>query len=201
MTAHLMPGEPKLMPRQGESFNGDHYICEEFLKLKEKFNIKTAIELGSCVGGTTKWLGENFDEVITIEINATFRNFCLERTKHLKNVTSLLGDTVEILPTILKHCDDHTIIFVDSHWLNHFPLLDELRIIAESGIKPVIVIHDFKVPDTDLGFDSYGGQDIDMPYIIPSLQNIYGKGKWEAHYNSIAEGAQRGVCYCYPLNP
>ena len=76
--------EPNLMPMQTEPFNGDLFVCSEILKLKEKFKIRHAIELGSCVGGSAKWFGENFISVWTIEINSVFRDICLKRIE--KNI-------------------------------------------------------------------------------------------------------------------
>ena len=35
--------------------------------------LQNQVECGSAVGGTTKWLSENFDKVVTIEINPEFR--------------------------------------------------------------------------------------------------------------------------------
>lgn len=192
--------EPFLMPDQDKAFNGDLYVCQEFLRLKAKHGIETAIELGSCVGGTTKWLGENFKTVVSIEINPEFHGYCKERVKGLGNVYALLGDTVDLLQGVLLNCaDDKFIVFVDSHWEEKNPLLQELRIIAYRGLKPVIVIHDFVVPGRpELGFDSYGGQDYDWKWIEESINAIYGNDKYTYHYNSEATGAMRGVVFIEP---
>ena len=196
----LMPNEPRLMPMQSHPFNGDFYVCEEFLELQKKFNIKTVIELGSCVMGTTKWLAENFENVKTVEINADFRKFGLERTKGMRNIESLLGDSVRMLPIMLKDICTTPLIFIDSHWEKHFPLFDELDIIYQSGLKPIIIIHDCQVPEhPELGFDSYMGVNISFESIEPFLNNIY-KGFYAYHCNSTEKsaGAKRGVIYIYP---
>ena len=46
MYANRMADEPVLMPYQTLPFNGDTFVEEEFLKLKERFNLSTAIEGG-----------------------------------------------------------------------------------------------------------------------------------------------------------
>ena len=74
MHTDLLPNEPILMPYQSKPLNNDTFACQEFLKLKEKYEIKTLVELGSCVFGSTKWFAENFEKVITVEINEQFRN-------------------------------------------------------------------------------------------------------------------------------
>ena len=46
--------EFNLMPFQDLPFNGDFQTETEFLKLRDKFNIKIAIETGSCLFTTSK---------------------------------------------------------------------------------------------------------------------------------------------------
>lgn len=198
MYTDLLPNEPVLMPYQSKPLNNDTFACKEFLKLKEKYEIKTLVELGSCVFGSTKWFAENFEKVITVEINEQFRNIGLERAKGLNNIVSLLGNSIEMLPQMLKECNDSTIIFIDSHWQT-LPLLDELKLIKESGLKPCIVIHDCYVPNQPkLGYDTYNGVSISHEIIEPYLKSIY--EEYEYHYNSeeTSTEVKRGIIYVYP---
>jgi len=194
-------GEPNLMPLQTEPFNGDTFVAAEILKLKERFKITKVIECGSCVGGTAKWLGENFDKVLTIEVNDVFRNICIKRIEGLSNVDSILCDTLNILPVLLRDCDNHLLINIDDHWGASFPLIDELKIIKESGLKPVLFVHDCRVPsEPKLGYDTWNGIEISYETMKPYLDEIYGKGKYSYHYNSDKESTEikRGVIYIYP---
>lgn len=193
--------EPVLMPKQDQPFNGDHFVAEEFLKLKEKFKVDRAIELGTCVGGTTKWLGENFDVVQTIEINGTFQDFAKQRCNRLTNIDFYLGSTVDKLAEVLA-CEGwkSELIFIDSHW-NTLPIFDELKIIKASGLKPVIAIHDFLVPnEPKLGFDSYEGVDISFVNIKSYIDDIYGEDGYDYHYNTDATSTEikRGLIFIYP---
>jgi len=197
----LLPDETLLMPKQASSFNGDSYVANEFLKLKEEFSITNVIELGTCVGGTTKWLSENFEKVLTVEINADFRNIALQRLGGSGKVTSILGDSVEQLPYMLSLCDSVPLVFIDSHWNSHLPLFDELAIIKQSVLKPIIVIHDCKVPyEPNLGFDSYNGVDISYENIKSYLEDIYSVDRYEYYYNSDEKSTEvkRGVIYIKP---
>lgn len=196
----LLPDEPILMPNQAYPLNKDTFACDEFIKLRDKFNIKTLVELGSCVFGSTKWFGQNFNKVITVEINETFRNIGLRRTEGLTNITSLLGDSVTKLPEMLSMCDNKTIIFIDSHWQT-LPLMDELKLIKQSGLIPCIVVHDCLVPnEPKLGYDSYEGIDISYATMKPYLDDIYGADRYSYHYNTDAESTEvkRGIIYIYP---
>ena len=200
MYGDLLPNEPVLMPYQSKPLNNDHFAIAEFLKLKEKFNIKALVELGSCVFGSTKWFAENFDKAITVEISPEFRAIGLQRTAGMKNIISYLGDSVTMLPTMLTQCDNRTIIFIDSHWQT-LPLFEELKLIKESKLTPVIVVHDCLVPNEPaLGFDSYLGVDISYATMKPYLDAIYGEDGYEYHYNTDAESTvvKRGIIYIYP---
>lgn len=200
MYSGLLPDEPVLMPYQSKPLNNDHFACAEFLKLRDKFNANTLMELGSCVFGSTKFFAENFQKVITVEINEVFRNIGLRRTEGLKNITSLIGDSVTKLPEMLSMCDNKTIIFIDSHWQT-LPLMDELILIKKSGLIPCIVVHDCLVPNEPrLGYDSYEGIDISYATMKPYLDDIYGIDRYEYHYNSDAESTdvKRGIIYIYP---
>ncbi len=193
---------PNLMPNQFLPFNGDTNIEAEFLKLKEKFNIVQAVELGTCLGGTAVWLGKNFDRVTTIEINPSFAQIAQNKINenHLPNVSLFVGDTVTVLPS-LTDITDRSLIFIDSHWQESCPMLQELYVIAKKGIKPVIAIHDFKVPnEPNLGFDEYKGQAFTFEWIKASLDAIYGEGGYDYHYNGDATSTEikRGIIYIYP---
>ena len=195
--------EINLMPHQWEEFNGDYYISQNFIKLKEQFNISHAVELGTCLGSTAIWLGKNFTKVDTIEINQDFGNIAKERIieSALDNVSIHIGNTTDILPLI--SIEDNSIIFIDSHWYDICPMLEELRIIADKRIKPVIAIHDFLVPNEhNLGYDFIHNQSFNIEWITPYINAIYGKEGYNYYYNSDLESTdiKRGIIYITPKN-
>jgi hypothetical protein len=193
--------EPILMPFQQMPFNNDSFVQAEFLKIKDKFKITDVIELGTCVGGTAKWFAENFSKVQTVEINSQFRDIALERTKGFDNIISYLGNSVDVLSTMLSKVNSNCIMYADSHWQDFFPLFDELKLIQLSGLKPVIVIHDCKVPnEPNLGYDSYKGVDICFEAVQEYLDLIYGVDGYDYYYNSDATATEikRGLIYITP---
>ena len=199
--------EPTLMPYQQCPFNGDTFIEAEFLKLKERFGVSTVIETGTCLGYTTLWLAKNFEKVYTIELN---KEYCeLARAKFLQypNITSIHGNSEDVLRHL--RIDGNAMFFLDAHWGNNCPLLGELHAIQRMGIKPVIAIHDFLVPDYGevLGYDQFKGQPFKIGWIKSILDQIYmngtmvmGKPMYEFYYNSLEKstGARRGIIYIYP---
>lgn len=201
--------EPNLMPFQDAPFNGDEFIEQEFLKLKHRFDIEAAVETGTCLGSTTLFLANNFEKVFTVEINKEYLRIALQKFISHKNINTYLGDSPTILSTELSKLSNKTIFFLDAHYLaakdnrveTHCPLLDELAAIANAGLKPIITIHDMKVPgEPQLGFDFFSGQPFTLEWIRPELDSIYGVGSYEYYYNSDekSQGAKRGIIYITP---
>ena len=190
--------EPILMPFQDKPFNGDTFICNEFLNLKHKFNLKTAIETGSCVYSTTKWLGLNFKEVFTVEVNKDFAVWGRDKIEGMPHVGAFIQDSVEFLKALPPK--ENAIFFLDAHWGDFCPLLSELEVIAKYK-NPVIAIHDFKVPnEPTLGYDNINGQAFEFDWIKPSLEAIYGVDGYDYYYNSNEKSTEikRGIIYITP---
>ena len=53
----------------GSPFNGDTFIEQEFLYLKERFELTTAVETGTHEADTTVWLAKNFLKTVSCELN------------------------------------------------------------------------------------------------------------------------------------
>jgi hypothetical protein len=181
-------------------FSGDKYLAETFLTLRDLFNIKTVIETGTYKGATTLWLNEHFEDVHTTEIDERLYNE-LRQTFKGTNIKLWCAGSEEALPEILAYINDkQPLIFIDAHWYNN-PVLAELKAIAEAGIKPIIAIHDFKVPNRpDLGYDIYPNQKIvyEWQWIEKHVEAIYGKDGYEYFYNEKAEGDMRGCVFIHP---
>lgn len=202
---------PRLMPFQEYPWNGDGYLAAEVLRLKKAHRLTNAHETGTCLGSTTCWLAENFTfHVCSYEINAQYHAIAEQRLAMLKEVRPgvdlVLDKSENMLLLDMDGCADRCLVFCDAHWQEHCPLLEELDIIAKSGAKPCIVIHDFKVPGTDFGFDRFPpceafamGQDFDMNAIGESLDAIYGKAQWKYNYPTKVEGARRGWISVEPI--
>jgi len=104
-----------------------------------------------------------------------------------------------MLTGMLSGFGDDTFIFLDAHWGSHCPLKEELEQIRRAGIKPVIAIHDFVVPNhTELGYDEINGQPFTYEWLKEDIDSVYGEDGYNVHYNSEAEGAKRGIIYIVP---
>lgn len=172
-------------------FSGDVYLINTFFSLIKKYNINTVIETGTWKGRTTQLLSVMVKDVYTIEINKGFYNKA-EYLKDYNNIHRYYGDSPEILLFILKKIKKNILFFLDAHWEEHNPLLDELQVISKSNlINPIIVIHDFYNPYTDFGYDTYNGQIYNYEYISDYVNKIYKNPIIK--YNKKATGEKRGV--------
>ena len=181
----------------------DNFVYREFQNLISRFNIKKIIETGTYYGWSSMKLAEFGLNVTTIEssqenYNIAVNNFSKSR---FTNIKAILGSSPDVLKEILTEEDSNSILFLDAHWYEYWPIHDELKVCIEKKITPVIVIHDFFVPDKNgnakFGFDKYGEQSLDFNYIESFLNEIYGKNNYEYHYNSESDNVNQGVIYIY----
>jgi len=196
-----------LMPFQDQPFNGDTFICDEFLRIKDQYNINLAIETGSCMYSTTSWLADNFNIVYTVEVNQEYANYGKHKISHKFNTHPTISDSVTYLERLLPQLinkTDNCIYFLDAHWGDHCPLLEEMNAIChiQTEQPPVITIHDFYTGTEELGYDSYNGQRFDLSFIdsaIKKLEMAFGCN-YNAHFNKVdqSEGAKRGIVYLTP---
>jgi hypothetical protein len=184
--------------RYPEAFEGDWHIEAELSRLVEKWKVGTILETGTYKGKSTRALADMGAEVITIEIEPE-----LVEIEDLANVRAITGDSVEFLDEAIvqMRVSQPILFYLDAHWREHSPLLDELGAIARLCLrqKPVIVIHDFLNPEhPEYGCDTWDIGLYCLPLIRLHLDMIYGEGGWEHYYNREAAGLKRGIIYVEP---
>ena len=196
---------PVLMPFQDSPFNADSFMCKEFLKLKEKYNLNVAVETGSCLYSTTEWLGKNFNTVHTVELSEEYSKHGIHKVAEMPNVHAEIGDSVTFLRNLMpKLADsDRALYFLDAHWGDNCPLLAELDALCTSkcAFPPIIAIHDFFTGDEKLGWDVYNGQRFDYEWIEPKVKALETAFNctYTHYYNTEAENGMRGVIYLVPV--
>ena len=184
-------------------FNGDSFIANNFLKLKQRFNVENIVETGTYEGNTAIFLARNFKNVFTIECNEEIIKKANDNIKNANvNVNLIFGKSEEVLELVLSKIDNNTIFYLDAHWYGHCPLKNELNSIKKFNLKPVIAIHDFYVPGSkNLGYDVYNNQSFTYEWIKEDLDLIYENNYSYFYNNDIdSEGAKRGIIYIFPNN-
>jgi hypothetical protein len=167
------------------SFGGDIFIQNNFTNLVKKYNPDFIIETGTYTGFTTIFLASFNIPVITTEINKHKLEEAKKYLKYFSNINYLFGDSsTKLLENFNLLNNKKIIFFLDSHWLNDFSLERELQFIATLLVKPIILIHDFKVPEKDYKYENYDGHDYDFIFYKPYIDKIYGIDNYEYYYNT-----------------
>lgn len=157
-------------------FNSAPEIGEVIQSLANEFEIEQAVETGTFLGATTDFLSSCFNTVHTIEIMNENLDQAKSNLQKKENVCFHLGSSETILQNILPQlAGKRTLFYLDAHWNNYWPLLDELTEIAKTHRDNcVIVIDDFKVPKRrDIPFDQYGKHQCSYKYIKEKLEDIF----------------------------
>lgn len=156
----------------------DRFLFTETKRLKDRYNLHTIYETGSHIGISSKILTTIFDKVFSVELSKEFYDAAVVNNTDTKGLTLTLGTSPEFLKSVLREGDSQVAFFLDAHWGDDWPLLDELAVIAEKKIKPVILIHDFFTPGVNgaskFAYDVYKGTPLDHKYVVKAMEKIYG---------------------------
>lgn len=196
--------QKEYIEQNAKGFEGDSYLREKVQSIIKEKKIYWVIETGTYRGATTKHLAEGVAKVDTIEIMEDNFQIAASHLSGTANIELHKGNSPEELDKLFtafnkKGRRPNLLCFLDAHWGEYNPLLDELKTIAKHKWKPVIIIHDFKVPGRDdLGFDTYKDIVYEWDWIKNDIDKIYGAEGYTVEYNDKAEGAKRGVIFIYP---
>lgn len=110
------------------------------------------IETGTCHGDTPAALADEFEQLFTIELSATFYAAAQRRFKDT-NVLCLIGDSAEVLPEVLAELDGPALIWLDGHWSGgntargsiDTPVVAELEAIFAAAHRHIVVIDDARL--------------------------------------------------------
>ncbi len=191
----------------------DPYAVEKFKELVREFGVKTVVETGTYRADSTVKIAEIVDNTVSIEIvqehfdgsKDRFKEYgyqiieedqnrvCL--VKDSSKVTLYHGNSPDIIREIITDLDEPILFYLDAHWLEYWPLKDEIR-----AIKPrpnsLIVIHDCRVPGKDFGYDTWNGVPNEYDTIKDDL--AYVNPNYNIFYNEKAAGSYRGILYAVP---
>ena len=191
------------------AFNCDRIVQLEIEKIIKTFSIKTVVETGTYVGNSTAVFSKCGCNVHTIEVNPKFYNSSVENLKNYENVKCHLGSSIDVLPSILDSLDKNlTLFYLDAHWEDNWPLLDEIKIIGNFfKDNCIIIIDDFVVPNRKLQYDIYKNIKNDINFISPILNEtftdyIYYYNDKSNHNGSLYMNDCYGVgkVYIFPKN-
>ena len=154
------------------AFNCDLCVQHDITKIIELLGIEYGIETGTFKAETTLFFADLLKIVKTIDISDINASIYREIGNERNNIIFFQGDSGKLLQDMIVDIpnDKPILFYLDAHWNEYWPLLDELKIIGQYfKDNAVIVIDDFKVPNRLLGFDKYGYISNDLNFVKESL--------------------------------
>lgn len=188
--------------RKTEAFNTDTVVSDTVVQLVKDLKIDCIVETGTFHGKTTCYLAEEFPSLLIYTIEVKFDTFLIaeKNLKSFSNVKQFCGSSEMILKDILPTLSGKRILFyLDAHWEDYWPLLDELKKISTTHQNTCcIIIDDFKVPNRPFKYDSYKGQPLDIYYVGAGLKEIFSSPFSFYNEKSTRKGGAVGKLYCMP---
>jgi len=189
-------------------FNSQNHRKKIFKELTAAINFENIIETGTFLGDTTYWISQHSKlPIYTTETNNIY--YCISKKRFLiLNNQKLFISNLDSRKFLKQIFDANNIlnrkvlIYLDSHWDQDLPLLDEINFICAKSVEFVVMIDDFKVPfDEGYGFDDYGGMNVfNLEYIKDCIIKFGLSVFFPALHSSSETGAKRG-CVVLTNNP
>ncbi len=202
---HLLSLETPYTP----PFHGGKLLQQLIEEIIVFFKVSTFFETGTYRGESLNYVCERFYKdirIISCETNKEHFDYSVERLKkYAPTIFNVSSPQAIRLSSHFSLLGSLTLFFLDAHWGEYWPLLDELKEIVKLG-KAIIVIDDFKVPNhTELGYDSYGGNENSLEYIEKTLFSSKDSSLFTVifpHYKDNAEWLEpkrdmRGYCVIF----
>jgi predicted O-methyltransferase YrrM len=157
-------------------FNNSPELGLYLASLAKNYNVDIAFETGTCEGITTIFLAHHFAKVYTAEIFAQYFLNTQKIFRNYPNIVGRYGSSEKLFHEILPSLQDKRILFyLDAHWYEQWPLLDELEEISLTHKDNcIVVIDDFKVPTRpEITYDAYGQHECSFDYISEQLNKVF----------------------------
>lgn len=185
--------KPELRSSWGGPLNGQSHrqlVVQEIFRF---FNPEYVLETGTFRGTTTEFFSTITNaKILSVESSAYLFGYAKARFWLNQKVTLFKGDSRAFLRDFLLDAHaSRVFIYLDAHWDNDLPLLEEIDIVFSSTSSCVVMIDDFEVLD-DAGYlyDDYGvGGALDVNYI----RDVVDKWKLTGFYPSVSSMAESGA--------
>lgn len=190
--------DPAMQDSYGGPFNGQKYRRRILFDLLYYFPINTIVETGTYYGTTTALFAATSLPIYTVESHP--RYFSSAKLRFLFNRSKVhlyKGDSRSFLRNLSQDSSvskEDVFFYLDAHWSEDLPLREELEIIFANWKRPIIMIDDFQVPNSDYGYDSYGpGKALNLRYLDPVVSTHNLSVFFPAVNASEETGAKAGI--------
>lgn len=164
---------PQLNSRWGGPFNGQALRQQLFEELVGKIPFAAIVETGTFRGTTTDYMHRTLRvPVFTVELHPQYAGYAKARFRGNDLIKVCNDDSRAFLKRLSEDPGlrgKQVFFYLDAHWGEDLPLLEEVEIILSTWPRSVLMIDDFKVPgDEGYGYDNYGpGRALTLEYLRP----------------------------------
>lgn len=154
---------------------GRRAIIEDLLSA---FHFDFIAETGTHLGHSTSYFAAKTQHpVYTSELDPHYSGIATLRLANFENIHIFLSDSRKMLRHLasLDNCNNKLgFFYLDAHFFDDLPLLEEIQIVADNWSQFVILVDDFEVPgDKGYGYDNYGcNGKLSYEYIQPLVKRI-----------------------------
>jgi hypothetical protein len=163
----------KLQSWWGGPLNGQHHRQRMVQDVLLNVPLAQIVETGTFRGTTTAFIASStLVPIETVEIQRQYFLFSKWMLRPYRHVSISQENSVPFLRSLIarrRPISETWFVYLDAHWYNYLPLLDELKLIFDNVPNAVVMIDDFQVPgDAGYGFDDYGETGrLTLDYLAP----------------------------------
>jgi hypothetical protein len=193
LAASIDSTRPSLRESWGGPLNGQRHRQEMVRELVRLLDVEVVVETGTYRGASSEFfLHVTGRPLKSVEANARFYAYARRRLRTYSDVELTLDDSRRYLARLAndpKVTALTSLFYLDAHWSEDLPLIEEIRIIAQAWPRAAIMIDDFCVPDDPgYAYDDYGPGRVLSGECLPR-EAITG---WGEFYPSIPSSNETG---------
>lgn len=148
-------------------FHDDPILKQLISEVTNHYGVRSFFETGTFRGDTLNYYAEHHENVkcYSVEVNRLFYTWA-KWSIYADNIHLIRGRSVDALKKTLPLLEYPVLFWLDAHWGENWPLLEELKLIVALGGPSIIFIDDCQVPwEPSFGYDTYGSQPLNCDYI------------------------------------
>jgi hypothetical protein len=125
------------------------------LTLRDCFHLGAAVETGTGLGASARWLADHFASVWTVEKDGAKFDAVSKEYGRIDNLHLRQGDSAALLPDILREVGEPALLWLDAHMpdgvgedgsiTHNCPRIEEIRAIAANPYQHYILIDDARL--------------------------------------------------------
>jgi hypothetical protein len=115
-----------------------------------RFGLRTLVETGTFYGDTSFALRNDFERIVSIELDRTLYERAKRRLQPYKQITVLQGDSGKVITRVMKEISQPVLFWLDAHYSGGItargeidsPIFAELDVILAHPIKNHVILID-----------------------------------------------------------